>query len=288
MIVVELTAAINSGGTLQTFYVSTEPYVTKSGDTPANTAFTPSVKDPGDIGVSVFGDGLVAGSTKLEVGEIVLSNASGLYDSWLNYGFDGRAVVIRQGAAGAAYPASFNTIFTGTVDNIFANRKELRVRIKDKQALFDKSVLTTVYAGNNSLPSGAEGSTDIKGRVKPRTYGAPNYVSPPCVNTSKLTYQISDGAVQDIAAVYDRGTSLTKGADYASLALLEAAGPGANTYITCFALGLSRLRSTPAGWVTADPVQGANAAARTVAQVLKLLALAAGVPSGDIDAASVT
>jgi hypothetical protein len=288
MIVVELTCAVTVGGTLQTFYVSTDAYTTGASDTPANSSFLPTLKDPGSIGVNVFGDGFIAGATKLDTGEIVLTNANGQYDDWINYGFGGRPVVIRQGKVGAAYPAGFTTIFTGTVVNVFANRKEIRVRVRDKQAVFDKPVLTTTYAGTNSLPNGAEGTTDIKGNVKPRSYGAPNYVAPVCVNTSKLTYQCSDGALQDITAVYDRGTSLTKGADFANLALLEAATPAASTYVTCLALGLFRLGSTPAGQVTCDPLQGAASANRTVAQVLKALALAAGVASGEIDAASVT
>lgn len=288
MIVIELTGAVSAGGAVQTFYAATDSYTTLPTDTPANTSFMPTVKDPGSIAVNVFGDGFIAGATKLEIGEIVLTNANGQYDDFINYGFGSRPVVIRQGAVGAAYPASFNVIFTGTVVNVFANRKEIRVRVQDKQALFDKPVLTTTYAGNNSLPNGAEGASDIKGNVKPRTYGAPSYVAPVCVNTSKLTYQCSDVALQSLTAVYDRGTSLTPGADFANLTLLEAATPAASSYITCLALGLFRLGSAPAGQVTCDPVQGANAAARTAGQILKSLALAAGVNSGDIDAASVT
>lgn len=287
MIVIELTAATNAAGLLQTWYVSNEAYTTKATDTPANTSFYPTIKDPGNITVNVFSDGFIAGATRLDVGEIVLSNADGRYDAWKDYGFGGRPVVIRQGAAGAAYPAGFNVIFTGTVDNIFANRKELRIRVKDKQALFDKSVLTTVYLGNNVLPAGAEGAADIKGRLKPRVYGSVANVNPPCVNTSKLTYQVSDGAVFDVTAIYDRGTLLTKGANFANLAALEAATPAAASYVTCKALGLFRLGSAPAGQVTADVTQGAAASDRTAAQLLKALALAAGVPLGDVDAASV-
>jgi len=288
MILVELTAAIDAAGTLQTFYVSTDRFVTAPTDTPANTAFEPSLTDPGSIGISAFGDGRTGGGTKLEVGEIVLANANGQYDAWINYGFDGRAVTIRTGTTGA-YPGAFSTILTGTVEAVEATRKQVVIRLRDKQFIFAVPVLTTKYAGTNSLPNGLEGTaTDIKGQAKPRTLGKVFNIQPAFINTSKLTFQVSDGAVSDIVAVYDRGASITKGADYANSTLLQAAAPGAGTYITCFAEGLFRLGTSPAGEITVDVTQGANAAARTVAQILKQLALDAGVASGSISAADVT
>lgn len=287
MIVVELTGATDNIGTLETFYLSDEPYATKASDTPANKAFLPTLKKRGTISLSLFGDGRVSGGSTLDVGEIVVSNANGSYDHWLNYGFGGRPLVIRHGEAGGVYPGSFSELFTGTVDSIYVDRAELRIRIKDPQRLFERPCLTNTYAGNNALPSGAEGGSDIKGRVKPKVYGAPLNASPVLVNTSKLTYQIHDGALTDIAAVYDRGASLTKGANFANLSALEAASPSAGSYVTCLALGLFRLGSAPAGQITCDPVQGATAADRTTAQVLKALALDAGVASGKIDASAV-
>ena len=289
MIVIELTAAVDAAGTLQTFYVSNEAYASKPTDTPPNTPFVPTIKDPGSIASTVFGDGQVIGATKLEVGEIVLSNADGRYDGWLDYGFDGRPVVIREGNPGAAYPGGFAVSFVGVTVNISADRNQLRIRVKDRQHLFEKAVLTTVYAGNNTLPNGVEGNAnDIKGKVKPRVYGQVFNIRPPCVNTSKLTYQVSDGPVNSFDAVYDKALALTPGADYADLATLEAATPSGGTFITCKALGLFRLGGAPAGQVTADVTQGASSANRTVAQVLKSLALAAGISSGDIDSAAVT
>jgi hypothetical protein len=288
MIVIELIAAVDSIGTLQTFYASTDAYTTKPADNPANVSFDPTVTDPGTITVNVFADGMVAGATKLDEGEIVLSNANGQYDAWKDYGFDGRAVVIRYGTKGANYPYDFSTIFTGTVDNILVNSRQIQIRLKDKQHIFDVPVLKVAYQGNNALPTGVEGNaTDIKGLLKPRVYGYVRNISPPLVNTSKLTYQVSDGAVASIDAVYDRGSALTPGANFTDLTALEAASPSAGTFITCLALGLFRLGALPAGNVTADVKAGATAAARTAAQIIKALAIDAGVASSDVDGAAV-
>ena len=287
MILVELTAAKDAAGTLETFYVGAESFVTGTGDTPASIAFEPRLIDPGSLGVNIFSDGRTGGMTKLEIGEIVLVNTDGALDAWLSYSFDGRPVTIRSGQG--AYPGGFTTLLVGTVESAEVSWDKFVLRLRDKQWLFNLPALTTRFAGNNSLPNGLEGTADdLGGKVKPKVYGRVFNVSPPLVNTSKLTYQVSHGAVLDISAVNDRGLAITKGADFATSALLQAATPSAATYITCFAEGYFRLGSTPAGQITADVTQGANAAARTVAQILKQLALDAGLPSGEITAADAT
>ena len=288
MIAVELTAAIDAAGTLSTFYIASGRLVTRPTDTPANVAFDASLVDPGSIGITAFGDGRTSGSTRLEVGEIVLANADGAYDAWLGYGFDGRAVTIRTGEASAAYPSGWTTLLAGTVESCEASFKQLIIRLRDRQFVFDKPALQTLYAGTNSLPNGLEGtSTDIKGKRKPKVYGLVRSMEPPLVNTSKLTYQVCDGAVASIL-VYDRGLALTAGTNYATSALLQAASPSAGTFDTCIAEGYFRLSSTPAGLITADVTQGANAAARTAAQIMKAIVTDAGlgatVSAGDVTA----
>lgn len=289
MIAIEITAAIDAAGTLKTFYFSDIGMVTGPADTPANTAFIDKIKDSGRIGVNVFSDGRTGGGTKLETGEIVLHNNDGEFDAWTDYSFDGRIVVIRMGAPGAAYPAGFTTVFAGVAESVSTDFDSISIRVKDKQALFSTQLLTTAYAGNNVLPNGAEGTaSDIKGKMKPRVYGKVFNIQPPCVNTSKLTYQPSDIALQSVDAVYDRGVALTAGADYADLAALHAATPAASSFITCKALGLVRLASNPAGQITMDVTQGATAGARTAAQLIKLVVLAAGLTAGEVSSADVT
>lgn len=289
MILIELTAALNLTGELKTFYVSTDRFVSSPYDTPPNVAFENTVTDPGNVTVRVFSDGQTAGGTQLDTGEIVLANQDGRYDGWLNFGFDGRPVIIRYGTAGNAYPNGFTTIFTGTVANVFADKKELRIRVKDKQHTLDRQFLTTTYQGTNSGATGVEGlATDIKGNVKPRVYGACFNVTPILVNTSKLTYQVSDSSLYSLLKVYDNAVALTTGTDYATLTLLTAATVTSGTYATCLAAGYFRLGSTPAGQITCDPVAGATSSVRTTAQILKAMAMDAGVSLADLDSASVT
>lgn len=287
MIVMELTAAVDLAGTLQTFYLATDAFVTGPADTPPHTSFWAALTDPGTLGVHAYADAsTTGGGTKLEAGEVVLPNADGQFDSWLDYSFDGRPVVIREGAEGDPYPGGFTTLFQGTVESLDGTWRTMLLRLRDKQYLFDLPVLTNKYLGNNPLPLGLEGvAADLKDQLKPKCVGYVLQVTPKMVNTSKLTYQVSDGTVADIPVVQDRGILLTKGANFATGALMIAAvAPTAGTYTTCFAEGYFRLGATPDGQITADVVQGATAADRTVAQVLKTLALASGLDPAEVSA----
>lgn len=287
MILVELEAAVLADGTVERFYVSTDGFVTEPTDTPANREFKAVLIEPGSIGVSAFADGKTSGTSQLQAGALRLANIDGQFDAWVTYSFDGRPVTIRSGDTGA-YPSDFPVIFTGTVEKVEATTSSIDITLRDKAFILDKPVLTTLYAGTNVGPIGLEGvAGDLKGKVKPRTYGAALNVGPPCVNTAKLTYQVSDGPVAAISAVYDRGASLTPGVDHSTSALLTAATVSAGTYQTCLAEGFFRIGSSPTGQITADVTQGATVAVRTVAQIIKALALAAGVPAGDIDAEAV-
>lgn len=286
MILIELTAAIDAAGTLQTFYVSTDSFVTSPADTPANAAFLPALIDPGSLGVHAYSDGRTGGATKLETGEIVIANVDGQFDAWLNYSFDGRSVKIRSGEGGA-YPAAFPVALCGTVESIEADWRKIVIRLRDRQFIFAKPVLTTRYAGTNALPAGVEGTAaDLKGKVKPRAYGKVYNVSPTLVNTSRLEYEM--GPCFSVGVATDRGVALTAGAAYVSQVDMETTAPAAAGVRSWVAGGYFRLGSSPAGQITVDVTQGANAAARTVAQILKQLALDAGLTAGEISASDVT
>lgn len=286
----EITAITDSIGTSTVLRYATAYYTTTATETPANVFYDARLQDPGNIKTDIFSDRTTSGATRIGYGDIVLINNDGGLDSISGYGFDGQSLIVRMAEeSSAAYPTGFDTVFQGTIISAEFDLNKVVLRVRDKQAVLDMPVCQTRYAGNNVLPDGLEGvATDIGGSVKPRLFGAVYNISPVFVNTSKLTFQVNNGAVNDIAAVYDRGVSITKGADYATSALLQAAAPAAGTYITCFAEGYFRLGTSPTGQITADVVQGAAATDRTCAQILKQLALAVGVSAGDISAADVT
>ncbi len=288
MYLLEITAAVDASGNTQTFYVSDDNFVTTPTDTPANTAFDPILLSQGSIGRYVYSDGRTGGNTKLDIGEVILTNIDGQIDTWIDYSFDGRQIKIYKGDGGA-YPADFTQIFTGTMDGIELTFDKAILRIRDKSYLFDVPVSSNSYLGNNSLPSGLEGvAEDIKGQKKPICYGVVYNVTPILVNTSRLIYQVNDGAISTVDAVYDRRSPLTKGSDYTSQSDMETTAPSAGYYRVWPAGGYFRIGSNPSGQITADVTQGASASNRTVAQVLKLLAEKAGLTSGEINSSDIT
>lgn len=264
MITVEITKAYGSGAAqTETLYFADSSrrdssgntgFVTESTDTPASTAFHTRIVDPGNIGRHAYADGKTAGYTRLEVGAIKLDNSDGYFDDWLDWhvNLDGRAVVIREGTAGTAYPSAWTTLLTGTIENFEITRSTLTINVRDKSFLLNKPVSQNVYLGDNVAPDGLEGTPDDLGnKRKPVGYGTWQNIGPPLVNASKLIYQVKDGPVDDISAVYDRGASLTKGSDYTSEAQMLSVAPTAGQYRCWLTGGYFRLGASPDGQITA-------------------------------------
>ncbi len=234
------------------------------------------------------GGATIGGPVGAGFGELVLANADGALDHLVDWGFDGREIVLAIGAPDAP-PATHETVLRGTVDQPEFTWAEVRFRIRDRLAEFRRPLQPTKYAGSNALPAGVEGGDDLKGQPKPLVYGRAQNMAPPCVNTARLIYQVHAGAVAAIGAVYDNGLALTAGAAYASQTDMEDNAPAAGQYRLWLAGGMFRLGSSPAGQVTADVTQGATAADRTVAQILRALATGpGGIASGDVVDADVT
>lgn len=287
MILIELTAAINAAGAMVHIYVGDARFVTTPTDTPASIAFDPSVIDPGSIGLHAFSDGRTGGATRLESGEIVLANADGQYDAWRGYGFDGRPIVIRSGAGGA-YPGSFATLLAGTVQSVSVTTTQAVIRLRDRQYLFTLPIrAAALYGGTNALPNGLDGvATDLKGKARPLTLGTVLNVAPPMVNTARLILEV--GGCKSVDAAYSNGAALTQDADYTSQADMETNAPAAGHYRAWPAGGYIRLGSYNSEQITADVTQGASAADRTAAQIIRQLALVAGLGAGEISTADVT
>jgi len=284
MYLIEITAAVDAPGNTQKFYVSNDNFVTKPTDTPANTAFDPLLLNPGSIGGYAYSDGRTGGSTKLEIGEIILANIDGQIDSWIDYSFDGRELKIYKGERDSAYPSGFSVVFTGTMEAIEASFDKVVIRIRDKSYLFDVPVSTNLYLGNNTLPNGIEGTDDIKGKRKPQVFGNVSNITPELVNTSKLIYQFHDNTAAwaaSVSNVYDRGLALTAGADYTSQSDMENNAPAAGYYRRWSSGGCFRLGSSPGGQITCDAFSSGSWGVEA-AYILYSLAMLSGITEDEI------
>jgi len=267
-------------GTRVLRYCTGAGYTTGPADTQANTYYEPRVIQPGTIKQDMFSNGTTGGASRTGYGEIVLANQDGALDGLLNYGLDGQQVVVRGGLPGAAYPAGFAVLLTGTMEQPVGG-DQLSIRIRDRQAELDVPIQPTKYAGTNALPDGLEGVSDLLGKPKPLLFGARKNISPVLVNTSRLIYQINDGAA-GTDNVYDQGVALTKGADYASQSDMETNAPAAGTFRAFPAGGYFRLGSSPAGQVTADATTG-DVANQSCAQLCRQIVLRRLTPADLIE-----
>lgn len=277
----------------RTLYFSSAGYVTGTTNLPpggvAHTAYEPRIKNPATLKRSCFGSGKTSGQSEVGYGALELVNNDGGLDTLTDYGLDGRPLTLILGTVTPGAAPVWTTVLTGTVEQPEISWDSVTLRLRDRLAELDKPACPTTYAGNNVLPNGLEGvADDIQGSRKPRLYGTAYNIDPPCVNTSRLIYQVSEQAIESVLGVYDRGAALLAGAAYASKSEMETTAPSAGYYRVWPAGGCFRLGSSPAGQITCDARQGASAANRTTAQVLKQLALDAGIAAGDINAADVT
>ena len=275
----------------RTLYFSSQGFT--AGSTPpsggvAHTAYEPRIKQPAVLRRDCFDKGTTGGESRVGYGALELVNLDGGLDYLADLGIDGQPISLIFGSMSRKGAPVWETVLVGTVEQPAIGWSSVTLRLRERQAEFAKPLSAATFAGTNALPAGLEGVDDIKGNTKPVCFGKVFNISPPLVNTSRLIYQVNNGGVQSVDAVYDRGLALTKGADYSSQADMETTAPSASNFRCWPAGGYFRLGSSPTGIITADVTQGANAAARTTAQLLKQVALSMGIVAGDINATDVT
>lgn len=187
----------------------------------------------------------------LQLGEIAFVNQDGAMDAFIrDYPIDGRSIEVKIGRRSFTY-GQFETIFKGTArTRKQAGRPSVSFELRDAAWELDIPVQRNLYTGAGGLNGGA----DIAGKPKPLAFGAVANMTPPLVDAANLIYQVHDGPVNAVPAVYDKGAAFTAAGDVADITL---AAPAAGTFVTQMSGGYIRLGAVPAGLVTCD-VQGDN------------------------------
>lgn len=255
-------ADAGGAGGVVTLRYSSHGYVSHADDLPARTWHDGRVMPEVRIERSVAGRRGIGGLARV-FAEISLVNADGGLDALLrDYAIDGRRFRLLLGDPDAAL-STFGVVCTGVVERAAVGLSAARLSLSDGAARLEVPVSGTVYAGSGGL----EGGDDLRGKPKPRCYGVVRNIAPPLVDSAGLVYQVHDGAIQAVTAVYDRG-----------IALVEVPGvPAGGEYSVDLSAGTFTLGATPAGTVTSD-VEGdaptAGYVSRTADIVQRLLALA--------------
>ena len=260
-----------------------------------NQFYDPRLTEPALTRRFVFSNGRTSGKSSINGGILEITNADGYYDDIYDWGFSGRTFTLYYGEDGGAF-ADYQMIQKGTIQQaIFSyssnQGSKLEFIVRDRQEELDIPVQSTKFAGTNSGSTGLEGlAQDIKGNPKPLCFGQVYNISAVAVNTNNLTYQVHDGPVNTISAVYDNGVALTPGTNHANSAALVAATIAGGVFDTCVAEGYFRLGGNPAGLITAD-VQGdtTNGYKTTVADIIYQIVIQhSGLVAGDVDTTTFT
>tara|TARA_Y100000593_G_scaffold72636_1_gene133414 strand:+ start:6375 stop:7868 length:1494 start_codon:yes stop_codon:yes gene_type:complete len=268
--IAEISAYNIAGTATTTIYVSDHGLVSQSSDTPAKTLFESRIIEPIAFDRSMFSKGKIGGRSRTNFGNLILNNADGGLDAMAGYAFDGRSIIIKIGSATDSY-SDYTTIFTGTSDSIEFDDLTVKVRLRDKQLLFETPVQGTLYAGSG----GTEGGDDLKGKPKPLCFGKVFNISPVRVDATNAIYQVHDGQIEAIDAVYDNGVVVS-----------------ASDYTADLTNGRFTLDSASTGQITCD-IQGAKPSGSyksTADQIIREIVTTYGglADSGDLDTASFT
>ena len=258
--------AVDPGGVLRNIVVSSGEYHG------TGVAWYPLIKQPG-----LYSDGLFAGDLlnvgRSGIGEATLINAGGMLDYLADWSVDGRDVVLQQFDG-----ESVTDVWKGTASRLVYTRNEVQVRLRDPGARIDKPHPHEVFAGDNVLPDGLEGTEDdIKGQPKPKVYGDVRNASPALVNSSKLIYQVSSRYDCTVSAVYDAGSPLTPGTPYTSRPEMQSVAPSAGEFRAY--QGFCRLGDSPIGAVTVD----ASSSQDLAGDVMEFIAYEAGIQVSHVD-----
>jgi hypothetical protein len=267
-------AAAASGGVM-TQRFSTHGYTTQAADTPARTWYDGRLSDGVTVDRRIAGRSGIGGLVTVYA-EASLVNQDGELDTLLtDYAIDGRAARIYFGRADGAF-SDFGLLFGGVVQSAVIGTDAVQLKFSDGAARLASTVINkTSYLGTGGL----EGGADLAGKAKPRGWGHVFNISPPLVDSANLIYQVNDGPISDVPAVYDRGVALAK----------VAGVPAAGQYQVNTAAGTFTLGGTPAGTVTCDALLDASDAGyiNTVSDiVMRVLVDLVGLYSTEIEPAS--
>lgn len=197
--------------------------------------------------------------TDSSFGNIDIMIGDEVEDSLTDFRFDGRDLEVRMGALTDPIE-NFGRVFVGKTRGMSWTLDVLTLSMADRSADLDRRINETLYAGDfESDPLTLEGDENIKDTPKPRLWGLCKQVSPVLVNPAELIYQVNDGRIKNVVAVYDRGFTfdrdITVGTmgDVADITDTDPMNqPALGKFISQHSGGYFKVGGQPAGTLTCD------------------------------------
>lgn len=213
--------------------------------------FEPRLRQPANFSSKLFEGKILGGKGSIGIGTIELINVDGKLDYLKDMVWDGQ--LVRQ-----LIITDDNRLYDFGVymsEQLQISTTTCTIVLRDPIAYINNKLQPTLYLGNNTFPEGVEGDSSLTDKPKPLLFGSCQNITPVLVNSSLLIYQVHDGAVTDIATVYDMGVTLNGSpAAYSSLQDMYDNAPVSGAFKVYPAGGMFRLNATPAGAITCDAV----------------------------------
>lgn len=212
---VELEAWDAASNVLTTLYYSNYSFVTAPTDTPANTIFIARLLNALEFGRDMYTEGSIGGESFSGSGFIELDNSDGALNSlYADLLLVGRSVSVKYATAGSAFN-DFTVILEGVTDSVEFSTETITINLKDNQKLLDVEISPNTY---DTTGPNTTFNTSLHGKPLPLCYGECYNVSPRYVGkveslgvVTDLTYQVHDGPIEDILAVYSNGNQISAG-----------------------------------------------------------------------------
>lgn len=263
-------------------YSATHELISRAGDDPPFTLYKGTLQDAFSIDRSIIGSNRIGEDVTIGLGEVTLANLDGDYDALAeNVIALNQPIEISMGDRKAPL-STYRIILRGYTVNQDLGRDQVRFSLRDAGSKLDVPVSINVYAGTGDV----EGGSDLEGKRKPKAFGYCDNIPAIMVIPASRVFQVNDGPVNAISAVYVKGVAMIFDADYATVTAMNAASISVGHYVTCNDFGFFRLGAvsdSETSQVTCD-VQGDSQSgfiATAAAIVRHLLTTPAGLLDPD-------
>ncbi len=189
----------------KTFYYADKGFATEPDEAPPNLHIPGRILRPLTHSRSMFSGSKIGGLALPDFGETVLINADEKLDFLTQLYVDGRDCDVFIGGE-IDILTNFHQIFCGVMDAIEADDKEISLRVKSSLFKLDRAFHQDIY--------GTSAEDDIEGKPIPETLGQVKNVTPVLIDSTGFVYQVHNGQIQSIDAVYDEGVLQVLDTDY--------------------------------------------------------------------------
>lgn len=266
-------------------------YITDAADTPASTPYPDRLLNPYNVEISIPTPDSGAAVGELAFGVLEIESGDEDLDARLSESWEGREATMKVGGTydvglatqqTLAY-AQFPIVQRGTIQSVGWTDGRIVLALREVQQKLSEPIQANTYSGAGGL----NGGDAIKGSRKPLSYGPVFNREPVLVVAATQIWQWSDGMVDAVTAVRDRGVLLINTGDVGDI--VAASPPAGGTYITQNSGGYIRLGGEPDGRITLDGRgdKTGGVYVNTTAGIAKRLATRVGiVDPGDFEGGS--